>query len=109
MVFKYVSSLGCTFERMFETEMTTRLSSEWTPTDDNTARTRRATTERRHSTRDVGTCIDAGWFDASAARSVNDTAEKMSNRVATFNGIRLLIVLKYHSIVFVLSREKTLR
>ena len=88
------SSVGCWSERMLKPETTTRRNNEWTPRDDNTARTPSVTMAARHSSRGEGIFIDPGWFEASATCSVNDTAVKMSKSVATVDGVLLLIVLK---------------
>ena len=79
------------------------------PVVDIIQRTSREMTAERPSAREFGRGGDDGWLAANALSSVKVTALKMSNNVAVFEGVLRLIVLKYPSIVFVLSSERTSR
>ena len=88
-------------------EQTTQFKSEGTPVVDTRLRTSGDITEKRQSRRAFGTRGDDGWLTDKELCSVNVMALNMSKSVEVFKGVLLLTVLKYHSIVFVLSRAKT--
>ena len=90
-------------------ELTRQFKNAWTPVVDIIPRTSPEITDERQSTRGTGRDGEDGWLAANALSSVNVTALKMSNNVAVFERVLRLIVLKYPSIVFVLSSERTSR